>query len=165
MNITEFAKSRGVDPQAVQKYVARNKDLFDGKAVKDGKETRLLEAAIAILEKQYPLPQPVHVLQGIDPEEHRRVLAQLAAAETRNAQALDRIAQLLQEHGELKERLAYGEAVQLLLEDKSKRLDQTEEKLDQTTAQADKLKEELTAAKGEIERMKSRSLWQRIRNK
>ena len=43
--------------------------------------------------------------------------------------------------------------------------DQTEAKLDQTTAQADLLREELTAAKGEIERLKARSLWQRIRNK
>lgn len=62
MNISEFAKSRHVEPQTVSIYIRRHQQDFEGLTIKDGKDVILTDAAIQILDEVYPLPSPVQVV-------------------------------------------------------------------------------------------------------
>ena len=53
MNITEFARSRNVEAQAVSRYISRHKEEFEGLTEKNGKTVNLRPEAIARLERVY----------------------------------------------------------------------------------------------------------------
>ena len=66
MNLTEFARERQVEPQAVQRYVWRHEDDFKGLLVKNGKSWILTPEAIDLLDRVYPFPKPIEVLKDYD---------------------------------------------------------------------------------------------------
>lgn len=69
MNISDFARSRSVDPQAVSRYILRHPEL-QKLTTRVGKTVELTPEAERLLDEVYPLPQPVQVIQGIPAEEY-----------------------------------------------------------------------------------------------
>lgn len=163
MNISDFAKQRNIEPQAVSRYISRHPEIKEH-TKKDGKMVELLPEAERLLDEVYPLPKPVHVVQGVPQEEYEAVLKKLA-------QQQEIIIKLQQERIEDQKQIAKAEATQLLLEDKERQLNDLREQREQSLIQIEEEKERTRAAdqraedaQKEIERLKNRSLWERIRN-
>ena len=69
MTISEFAASRGKQPQVISRYINRHPEDFKDHTKKTGKAVDLDDRAIEILSEKYPLPKPVTVIQGVPKEE------------------------------------------------------------------------------------------------
>lgn len=173
MNITDFAQSRGEQPQTIRMYMSRHQELFEGHTTRNGKSVELDEEAIKILEEQYPLPEMVQIIR--DPELEKELewtRQQLNHTMTENSDLKSRII-------EMTGIAARAEANQMMLEDKENQLAQTRERLDKTEEKLEKkdeileqMRAELEAArretedaKREAEALKNRGLFARIFNK
>ena len=76
MTITEFAESRNVEAQAVSRYLVRHpKEKASCRKV--GRTIELSDEAYELLDKQYPLPKPVQVINGVPHEEYEAVQKKL----------------------------------------------------------------------------------------
>ena len=102
MRIKEFAEARGVDMKAVSRYMKRHEMAYN-------QETGLTDEQLAVLEKKYPLPSPVQVVE--DTEARKMLIeTQKALIEAQNA--------LIKAQAQL----AQAEAQKLLLEDREAQL-------------------------------------------
>lgn len=138
MNITEFVKGRNVDRNAVCMYIRRHSKEFSGHTKTVGKSVELDEFAIELLEKKYPLPSPVEVVE--DKESREKLL-----------KAQEYIIVLQQQLADLKEQAALAEVRQLLIEDRDNRIDT--------------LTAENTALQDTITSLKNRGFWDRLLNR
>ncbi len=138
MTITEFSESRGLKTQTVSIYIKRHPEEFEGHIKTEGKAKELDEVALELLEAQYPLPQPIMVV------EDKETRKQLEAAK-------DRIIELQGQLLDARAQLADAQQKALLLESTERELDSKTEALDQALA--------------EVKWLKSRSLLDRILNK
>ena len=127
MKIKDFAAQHGLEQQAVRKYLKRHPEL---KIQRQGREIELSDEVVEQLEKQYPPPKPVQVIQGVPHEEHERVLRQVQELQAKLIESQEKQLELTQQ-------LAQEQQKTLLLEQKDQ----------------------------EIERLKGRTLWERILNK
>lgn len=164
MNISEFARSRGEEPQTVRHYINSHPDIKKHTR-KNGKETELTDEAIELLDKVYPLPRPVQLVNGVDPEEHKDVQDKLTAAQ-------EFIIKLQNKMMEDQKLLAQAEAQKILLEDRESQLkiatEEGEKKDTEIDLQKKKIEEQnrqLEELKNKNERLKNRSLFERIFNK
>ena len=155
MKISEFVEGRNVAAATVQQYINRHKLDFEGliQKGKNKKEIILSEEAIRLLDKKYPLPKPIEILdKGYVPIE------ELDAVKSKYIEALEEGKRLLEERNQLQLEIKEHEKKTALIEQKDKdikRLEDEQEKKD----------EELKALKEEIEKLKKRTLWERILNK
>ena len=163
MNISDFARSRSVDPQAVSRYILRHPEL-QKLTTRVGKTVELTPEAEHLLNEVYPLPQPVQVIQGIPTEEYETLQKKYAAA-------LEKLSQVQEARLEDQKRIAAGETAQLLLTDREKQLQEVQQRLEEETARAVAAEEAVktaaaaaTEAEREINRLRTRGLWARIRN-
>lgn len=138
MNVSEFAQERQVSPGAVYAYMRKHKQELDGHLIREGRNVNLDDWAIDFLSKSYPLPAPIPV--AVDYESREKY-----------TQALEEISRLQKRIIELEQEQAKAKATALLLAEKSSELEAEREKVTELTTEA--------------ERLRSRSLWQRIRNK
>ena len=164
MNISEFARSRGIEPQTVRHYV-NDHEYIKKHTKKVGKTVELSEEAIELLDKIYPLPRPVQLMNGVDPDEHKAVQDKLTAAQ-------EFIIKLQNKMMEDQKLLAQAEAQKILLEDRESQLkiatEEGEKKDTEIDLQKKKIEEQnrqLEELKNENERLKNRSLFERIFNK
>lgn len=141
-------RGRNVERQALTRYINRHSDLFAGHIVKNGKEIELDEKAIEILNDVYPLIKPVEVVDGIPQDAHIKVLNELNAVRKEKEALLSKLI-------EAQSQIAIANATQLLLEDKSKQLDEVK-------ADRDELQNKLSNAEAEIEQYRNASLFQRL---
>ena len=81
MKVTDFLKGREVERQAVTRYINRHEEIFKGHTEKVGKEIELDSVAVEELEKVYPLPKPVTLINGVPHEEFIRVQNELIMAQ------------------------------------------------------------------------------------
>lgn len=160
MTITEFARSHGVEPQAVSRYLKRHEDTYKIHLTHQGREVLLDAPAVMMLEQgPYPQPKPVQLISGIDPEEHKRAIderdAQIKHLTNRILEASDAVAML-------KDELSNERVGRALIEQKA-----TSEMEARQRAQADAeaVKKELEEARAEIERLKHRGLLERLLNR
>lgn len=134
MKLQDFAKERQVKSEAVAQYIRRHKDEYDGHTRRIDNALELDEVAVELLNKKYPLPQPIEVI--IDHESRDKLI-----------KAQDVIISLQQQIMLQTERLSEIELeharAQLQLEDKEGKI------------------KELQA---EIERLRNRTFWERLRN-
>lgn len=125
MTITEFARIHDVQVQTVAKYV-REHDEFKGHITKKGNTRVLDNEAIQMLEKKYPLPKPVQVIDGIAPKLHYEALAekdnQIQALQKIIIDLQSRQSQLLEEIGDLRGKT-------LLLEDRNRQIEELKTEL------------------------------------
>ena len=138
MTISEFAEGRGIKVQTVSIYIRRHYEKFKGHIKSEGKAKILDDAAVELLEAQYPLPNPIMVV------EDKETRKQLEAAK-------DRIIELQGQLLDARAQLADAQQKALLLESTERELDSKTEALDQALA--------------EVKFLKSRSLLDRILNK
>lgn len=147
MLIGEFVLGRNIEKQAVYRYLTRHKDLIE-KCSKKGKELDIPDDVIKILDEKYPLAKPVEIINGVPEEEHRRVLEKLS-------QTQELLIRMQQE----------------LVESKSQLMDLKDEIGDMKLLETSKnteisnLKDNLSYLQQEIDKMRNRTLWERIRNR
>lgn len=163
MNISDFARSRSVDPQAVSRYISRHPEL-QKLTTRVGKTVELTPEAERLLDEVYPLPRPVQVIQGIPAEEYEALQKKYAAA-------LEKLSQVQEIRLEEQKLVAAGEAAQLLLSDREDQLREVRQRLEEEKSRADAAEEAAktsaaaaTEAEREINRLRTRGLWARIRN-
>ena len=133
MNITEFAKSRNIEPQAISRYIGRHQE-FKGHTKKSGKAVELDETAVELLEKKYPLPQPVQIIE--DTESRQKLI-----------KAQELIIQLQNKLLDAQSQIAEAEAIKLLLEDKKAQIARYEQEKETDKQKIDELSAELFAEK------------------
>lgn len=130
MNITEFAKSRNVEAQAVSIYIRRHPKEFEGLTAKDGKDVILSDSAIEILDKVYPLPSPVQVI--VDHESRDQLI-----------KAQQTIIQLQQQLNQQTELISDAKFQRYLLDQKDRELDEQKKLLDQQSQELEDLKADI----------------------
>ena len=126
MNIAEFAASRGLQTQTVAKYIRMHPEI--AKHVTDsGSGKQLGDEAIRLLEKKYPLPEPVHVVNGVPETEHLQAIADKDA----EIQKLQRaMIDLQNRYVDLQQQLSDNVVKAALLEDREQQLQQLRDELD-----------------------------------
>lgn len=160
ITISEFAKERGVDRVAVNSWIRNHPDI-DKACSKKGKEKIIdtLSDEYKMLEKQYPLPKPVEVIE--DTESRKKLI-----------QAQELIIQMQDKLLDAQEKLASAEATKLLLEDKEMQLSKAEQRIEKQEAALEQeaenkkqLEKQLEEAQNRIKELENRSFWQRLFNK
>ena len=171
MNLTEFAEARNVKINAVSNYLSRHPEIKKH-TVRIGKETELTPQAIDMLDSVYPLPKPIQIMTGVDPDEHKRVQTELEIIRKKYDATLEKITVLQDKMMEDQKLLAQAEAQKILLEDRESQLkiatEEGEKKDTEIDLQKKKIEEQnrqLEELKNENERLKNRSLFERIFNK
>ena len=117
MKVTEFLQGRDVERQAVTRYINRHEDLFKGHTQKVGKEIELDAFAVEQLAEVYPLIKPVTVINGVPQEEYIKVQKELIDSKSQVSALQGRIL-------EMQNLVAIAEAKELLLEDRTQRLEE-----------------------------------------
>ena len=121
ISIRDFAKSRQQDNDTVTTWIRRHPEV-DACCQVQGKDkyVDMDSEGFNLLEKQYPLPSPVHVLRKEDMPDYYRAIDE--------AKEAYKVISLLQE--QLKEQavqIAEQKSVQLLLEDRTAQLNEQKE--------------------------------------
>lgn len=119
MKVTDFINGRGVERQAVTRYINRHEEIFKGHTKKVGKEIELDSVAVEELEKAYPYPKPVTVVNGVPQEEFIHIQNELIKSQQRTSELQNLLL-------EAQEKIALARATELLLEDKTKRISELE---------------------------------------
>lgn len=180
ITVVDFAEIRGEKPDTVSAYIRRNASEFEGHLGKEKNRMTLDEVAVEILDKVYPLPKPVEVIED---KESRQALILI---QQKYIQLQMEMQALKDEMAEDKIALADSKAQLLLLEKKAEDGEVAKAKVEElqaekvadaskiATLEAEKnhleeskasLEEENAAQKEELERLKSRGLFARIFNK
>ena len=125
VSISDFARSRGVERTAVNAWI-RNHDEVNSECEMVGKEKYIDDQsdAFQLLEKQYPFPAPVQIINH-DPEDEEEIRRLRAQVDLLHA----RLDQVNEENREQLLRLTKLENTQLLLEQKSVDLEKREEEV------------------------------------
>lgn len=186
MTIKEFIKNRTCERQAVQRYILRHPELFDGHIVKQGKEFDLDDVAVRILAEKYPLAKPVQVIQGIPQEDYDALDRKYQKALEDGMQLAKEYAKITKWQAEKAQEIAAADQRTLQLKaanDAVKALEAQNRDLSDDNEKKDKslteLETKLEAASGELrealarekdkdtkmEKLLKRNLWQRIWNK
>lgn len=171
--LTEFAAERNERADTIRKYISRHKNEFEGHCSFAGPKMELDDVAVELLDKVYPLPKPIEIIE--DTESRKELL---------RAQKL--IIQLQQKISDQSMALAQAEATKLLLEDKEEQLKEKKDEIEERKAELNLVKQEVAAERSradaereradaeriraeealkEVERLKNRSFFQRIFNK
>lgn len=164
MNISEFARSRGIEPQTVRHYVNDHEDIKKH-TKKVGKTVELSDEAIELLDKIYPLPRPVQIMNGVDPEEHKAVVDKLSSAQEYIIKLHETVEQLKDKVNENEKLIAQAEAQKILLEDKNSQLEAARAEGEKKDTEIDYLKKANEDLQAELERLKNRSFLDRLFNK
>ncbi len=113
MNISEFARDRGLKPTTVSLYIRRHQEEFDGhtRPSGTGNSLELDDVALDLLDKKYPRKeQPIQVLDH-DPELERKIQEQNEVI--RQLQA--KIISLSETNSQLEHALGEAKQAQLML--------------------------------------------------
>lgn len=151
MNISEFAESRNLQSQTVSIYIRRHPEQFDGHTSRDGKSVELDEVALDLLDKAYPLPQPVEIIKDTE------ILKALSATQRELTEAQKVIISLQAQIQEKSDLISAAQANQLLLEVKEEELHAKDELNMELQRRAE-------AAEAELDKLKKRSFWERLFN-
>ena len=181
---SDFAESRGIKRDTLTTYIRRKTDLFDGHTQQKTDGLYFDEAAMDILDKVYPLPQPVEVVKDT------RSLELLVAEQAKTAKLQEELMALQKQMSEAQLKLTKVESEKMLLEDKTQRYEaesknlqqklesqsqelkeksedliETRTKLDYVEQEKERERERAEAAEEELERARNASFWQRLRGK
>lgn len=140
MKITEFAESRGVKEQTIYKYCQRHRDKFKDHIKKDGdNKLSLDDEAYKILDKVYPHPKPVTIIQGVPEEEHHKQIRERDDKIKELQEEIIRLTRLQADNnlllGELREKTALIEQRAQIKDDQIERLKADNEKLTEENGQ------------------------------
>lgn len=180
MILSEFLRGRDVKINAVSNYISRNPEKFEGHIKREGKNTILDDEAIRILEEKYPLPKPITIINGLDPDKERELREELADALKKLTWSENQRAGLEKILGEQKGLIESNEAKMLALETQKDaeisvleiknehlqyRMQEQEQEQARTKTELLEQEQENRKLREEIERLRNRSLFDRIFNK
>lgn len=166
MTITEFAESRNVEAQAVSRYLVRH-PAEKASCRKVGKTLELSEEALELLSKQYPMPKPVQVVNGVPHEEYEAVQKKLDQTRELVITMKDAVAERDKQIAEKDMQLFQQKANMKMLEDKStfweKAFEAEKSEKVATQAKNEALYEEIARLNAELaEAKRPKSLLERI---
>ena len=172
MTILEFCENRKVQASTVSMYIRRNPELFEGHTTKNGQQTEIDEEAFAILDQKYPIPADIipspdaELVKELDRYKQWVMALQQQIIENNNTLALAEKSQYL-----LEERSSQLEEAKAVCDDLQSRNGYLLEEVGSLKAQlaaaeekASRASQEAARASQEAEKLRSRSLWQRIFN-
>ena len=148
LKTSDFLNGRDVERQALTRYINRHPELLENHTKKMGKEIELDDEAVAILDKIYPLIQPVELINGVPQEVHSKIQNELIQAQKDNAELMKA---LLQAH----EQLSVANTEKLLLEEKTKQYDELKDNNKQ-------LADELAITKQELEHERNKGFFAKL---
>lgn len=157
VTITDFAESRNTDRDTVNAFI-RNHPEIKAQTRREGKNVVIDTAseAFSLLDKQYPLPQMVQVIE--DTESRQKLI-----------KAQEMIIQLQAKLNEQSQRIAEADAIKVLLEDKQTQLEKAQnealEARKEARATADKAEAEKAELRQIIEAERAKTWWQKLRGK
>ena len=164
MNIKEFAESHNQHHRTVSIYIKRHPELFGGH-IEDCENQKILDnEAIRILEKQYPLPKPVPIMENSETQK-------------KYINSLEQINYLQNQLLHVREQLQEFKSLKLLLEEKSNENQEIKNQvklLSEELVQVEREKHTIIIKSKEkdfdelnlkYEKLKNRGLWDRIVNK
>lgn len=153
ITISEFAESRKVDRDTINAWIRKHPEVNDSCKMQ-GKDKVIDTSceAYQLLEKKYPLPQ---LLQIVEDTESRVKLIK--------AQEL-----IIQMQGKMAEQsiiIAKAEVTKALLEDKEKQLKEKDEALSRERSRADQERSRAEELQKELEKERNKSWWQKLRGR
>ena len=180
LKIQDFIQGRNVKYGTVTQYIKRHSDLFKNHTGRSKGKVELDDFAVAELDKIYPFPKPVEVIEDVEArkalieaqqkiidlqEQLNKVLPMLAEAKYRESLLESETARAnkaesekidnLKKLGEINGKYQIEQEISYLLE----------QQLDYKKKQIDELKREAFKLKKENEILKKRKLFERMRNK
>ncbi len=139
ISIKDFSEERNIDNDTVSAYLRNHPEIKQHtKRVRKNIVIDTESEAYALLEKQYPLPQMVQVVE--DTESREKLI-----------QAQELIIQLQKKINEQSQLIAQAEATKMLLEDKQ--------------VQLEKMEAEKADLQKQLDAEKSKTWWQKLRGK
>lgn len=150
MTITEFAKSRDIEPQAVSRYIGRHEEFKGHISVnpKNGKEKILDDVAIELLGEKYPLPKPIEIIEGIEPKEYQKVVNSMLELQELNNKMQE---QLL----DAQELIAGATAQRLMLEDRERQIAELKAEIEKSKEELARDNEFIAQVKVELEQLRT----------
>lgn len=171
ITISEFADSRKVDRDTINAWIRKHPEVGDSCKMQ-GKD-KVIDTtceAYKILEKKYPLPQLVQIVEDTESR------TKLIKAQELIIQMQGKMAELQDKVSEQSMIIATAEATKMLLEDKTKeleRMDHMLEKAEKRAERAEELTEQQRAAaekeiaelKAQLEAERNKTWWDKLRKK
>ena len=153
VNITEFAEQRNEDRDTVNAYIRKHPEIQEYVS-KKGKHTVIdtNSEGYQLLEKQYPLPQMVQIIE--DTESRKELI-----------KAQQVIIQLQQQLSEANKKIAQAEAIKMLLEDKESQLIKAEQRIEKEEKRAEKEEERANLLQKQLDMEKSKTWFQKLLGK
>lgn len=151
MNLTEFAVSRGIKHSALCMYINRHPELFDGHLEKTSKGSILDDAAYEILDKKYPVPKPVQIVED---EELRRKYEEL---KDQIIIAQGKIQVLLEEKVATADLIAEAKLSRELLETQDREISQKDEMISHQEKEISDLRDQISIDQEQILEISSRT--------
>lgn len=157
VTITDFAESRGTDRDTVNAFIRKHPEIKEhthreGKNVVIDTDTE----AFSLLDKQYPLPQMVQVIE--DTESRQKLI-----------KAQEMIIQLQGKLNEQSQLIAEAEATKMLLDDKQKQLEKAQNEALEARNEAEAIKNKAEEEKAELRQLleeeRAKTWWQKLRGK
>jgi len=160
VSISDFARERGIEPQAVSRWINRHEELQ--KHLIEQGQKKLFERdgeLYKILEEKYPYPKPTVIINGLDPDEERELRTRLADSNEALAKAREMMIAMQNELTEQKLLLAEKEHGIALLEERGN--------LEKQLLEAEKanLKSKNAELEEKLQKLENRSFFERIFNK
>lgn len=141
LTVTEFAKEREVDNQLPRKYIDRHPELFESHISKKGREVDFDDVAYEILDKKYPLPKPIEIIE--DTESRAKLI-----------KAQEIIIKLQNTINEQATMIAQAEAQNMLLEDRTEQLHEIKTEKAAVDQELNDVKVKLSDTKSELDKFK-----------
>lgn len=138
MNISDFAKSRGIEPQTVSRYISRHAEDFEGLVTKEGKNVVLSDEALEKLDEVYPNPKPVEII--VDHASRDRLIV-----------AQEKIIQLQQQLADQAALVAEAKFHQLLLEQRDEEIARGKEEIAQQKEEIAQMGEQISSRDGQLQ--------------
>lgn len=158
MKIQEFIKDRNINYSTVFQYIKRNEKLFSGH-IGSSKKIELDDIAIEILDKKYPLPNPVQIIEDTAAKE------ELAEVKSQLIQTQQMVISLQQKLVEAAPKIAFIEQTEKTLELTTQELFDSKEENTTLKNENIQIKDELAKLQTELENEKSKSWWDKLRGK
>lgn len=166
MNIKEFAESHNQHHRTVSIYIKRHPELFDGH-VEDLENQKILDDnAIKILEKQYPLPKPVHIMENSETQKkYINSLEQINYLQNQLLHVREQLQELKSLKLLLEERNNENQEIKNHIKSLSEELVCLQVEREKHTIIIESKEKDFDELNLKYEKLKNRGLWDRIINK
>lgn len=172
MKISEFIRGKNVNYDTVRRYINRNPEMFKGHVGRANK-IELDDIAVQLLEKKYPFPEPVQVIQDQEAREKLQEVTEKYAA------AMEKITALTEQNAQL----LVIQSKQRFLEEEIKERDQEllrlqrenenwmhtfksqEREIYEYEADLKESNKQIAELRSQLEREKNKTWWDKLRGR